>query len=515
MGMNMSIKFKILMTTFVAFFISVVSTIIIVGDQQKKIIDKNQEELFTEKLDSILTILNKYHKELEQTGMAELYSDEAKQNVLTELKNKYYREDNQQVYPFIINGEGMVMLHPILKWGERIENLPFIQHMMNNKDGQMVYHWKNQEKWVKFKYFDGWKWIVSYTIPLEIKYADTIRLRNILVMTMTAITFLAILTISVFLSKKVLKPINAIAEVLNRSSESMLSASSQVSSSSHHLAQSASAQASFLEEISASTEEMASITSQNYENAHKVYQLMKQAGQFLDNANRRMDELTVAMNAISEASQETSKIVKTIDEIAFQTNLLALNAAIEAARAGEAGAGFSIVANEVGNLAKQAADAAKNTAGRIDKILKKIGEGVDIVVKTGQGYSEVTSGMARVESLLNGISQATHEQSQGIEQINTSVGQMDGMVQQNAANAQQSASASEQMNAQFEKLRKMVEKLMEIVNGSGTGIKAAQPVSKKALKRINMQSFPRRAPGTKNSEADPLLPLRGEDLLGA
>ncbi|MCP4646444.1 MAG: methyl-accepting chemotaxis protein, partial [bacterium] len=175
-------------------------------------------------------------------------------------------------------------------------------------------------------------------------------------------------------------------------------------------------------------------------------------------------ELTKSMEEISKASEETSKIVKTIDEIAFQTNLLALNAAVEAARAGEAGAGFAVVADEVRNLAMRAAAAAKDTSALIEGTVKKVGDGATLVEKTNEAFKEVTDSSAKVGALVAEISSASKEQADGISQVTTAVSEMDTVVQQNAA-------GSEELSSQADELSSKVGIMLEIVEGeksSGT-----------------------------------------------
>jgi methyl-accepting chemotaxis protein len=201
-----------------------------------------------------------------------------------------------------------------------------------------------------------------------------------------------------------------------------------------------------------------------------------------------MDDLTHSMQDIAKASEETSKIIKTIDEIAFQTNLLALNAAVEAARAGEAGTGFAVVADEVRNLAMRAADAAKNTANLIAGTVKKVNTGSGLVAKTNQAFAEVSKSTVKVGELVGEIAEASSEQAQGITQINTAVNEVDQVTQQNAASAEESASASEEMNAQAEQMRIFVNGLLALVNGDQKGRAAiAQKESRQRLKKI-MQS---------------------------
>jgi methyl-accepting chemotaxis protein len=281
-----------------------------------------------------------------------------------------------------------------------------------------------------------------------------------------AVSLLGIL-ISFFTAKSLSRLLTEIASGLGDASDQVASAANQVSSSSQSLAEGSSEQAASLEETSSSLEEMASMTAQNSENAGQADSLMKGASQVVGEANRSMKELTESMTDISRASEETQKIVKTIDEISFQTNLLALNAAVEAARAGEAGAGFAVVADEVRNLALRAADAAKNTAVLIEKTAKKITDGSQLVTKTNDAFGRVQQSAAKVGELVAEIAAASKEQAEGIHQVNTAVTEMDRVVQQNAASAEENASASEEMTAQAEQMKAYVGSLVRLVEGTG------------------------------------------------
>jgi methyl-accepting chemotaxis protein len=229
---------------------------------------------------------------------------------------------------------------------------------------------------------------------------------------------------------------------LNRVNESLREMIRDIVTASHSVSEAASQQASSLEETSASLEEMSSMTKLNADHARQADGLMREARQVVSKANASMDSLKQSMEHITEASHETSKIIKTIDEIAFQTNLLALNAAVEAARAGEAGAGFAVVADEVRNLAMRASKAAQNTSGLIEGTVKQIDDGARLVTETDGSFLQVADKMSKSAELVSEIAAASHEQAQGIEQINTAVAEIDKTTQHNAATAENLAQSA-------------------------------------------------------------------------
>ena len=206
------------------------------------------------------------------------------------------------------------------------------------------------------------------------------------------------------------------------------------------LSESASKQAASLEETSSSIEEMASMIKQSANNAAQTNQLMSASQEVIAKANSSITELNRSMKEITAASEQTQKIVKTIDEIAFQTNLLALNAAVEAARAGETGAGFAVVADEVRNLALRAAEAAKSSSEMMHDIVTKVKNGETLVTSTNSAFFQVTDSSEKVVRLMGDIVTATQEQSQGIDQINRAVLEMNQVTQENAASAEELAS---------------------------------------------------------------------------
>jgi len=179
--------------------------------------------------------------------------------------------------------------------------------------------------------------------------------------------------------------------------------------------------------------------------------------------------MAAAIVEVTKTSEETGKIIKTIDGIAFQTNLLALNAAVEAARAGEAGAGFAVVADEVRSLAKRAADAAGSTARLIENTVKVVEKSSLLTEQTRDAFQDNREISMKIGALIEGIAVASQEQAQGIDQISRAVSEMDKVTQQAAANAEESASASEELNSQAEKMKGVMEELFTIIRGTGNG----------------------------------------------
>ncbi|MBO8183791.1 MAG: Cache 3/Cache 2 fusion domain-containing protein [Archaeoglobus sp.] len=261
------------------------------------------------------------------------------------------------------------------------------------------------------------------------------------------------------LKESINKTIGSLNEALAKVADAVdqvNSASNQISSGSQSLAEAANEQASSLEEVSSSLEEMSSMVRQNADNTNQAKAMMTESDRIIQEGKEAIRELEEAIKEIKRSAVETSKIVGTIDEIAFQTNLLALNAAVEAARAGEHGRGFAVVAEEVRNLAQRSAEAAKNTAMLIDESGKNADRGVDTVNRTIEVFDRITERASKVLQIIEEIAAASKEQSEGIEQINTAVGQMNTVVQQNAANSEESASAAEELNSQAQELASMI-----------------------------------------------------------
>ncbi len=277
------------------------------------------------------------------------------------------------------------------------------------------------------------------------------------------------LLISTFLTRSLTAPIKRIIHGLGSGAEQVTAASQQISQAGQQLAEGASQQASSLEETSSSLEEMASMTKQNADNATQANASMEETNKLVHSGLDSMQRMSAAMTAIRNNSEESAKIIKTIDDIAFQTNLLALNAAVEAARAGEAGKGFAVVAQEVRSLAQRSAEAAQSTSELIETSRQNTDEGVKIADEMSANLNAIQESSEKVTVQIREITSASREQSQGIDQVNTAVAEMDKVTQQTASNSEESASAAEELASQAEELNTMVADLIAVVEGAGTG----------------------------------------------
>lgn len=237
-------------------------------------------------------------------------------------------------------------------------------------------------------------------------------------------------------------------KTIRTSSQQVNIGAGQVASGSQILAQGSVEQASSIQQLTAAIELISKKLDTSAHNINDINGKSMRVGEEIELSNSKMDEMMAAMKEISDKSAEISKIIKTIDEIAFQTNILALNAAVEAARAGEAGKGFAVVADEVRNLAGKSAEAAQDTTELIEDTVRAVASGTIIAKETAESMGEVVKETRQVVTSMTEIAKASEEQAAAVKQITLGLDQISSVVQSNSATAEQSAATSEELSGQ-------------------------------------------------------------------
>jgi len=300
---------------------------------------------------------------------------------------------------------------------------------------------------------------------------STVSRATIAIVVFAIVGLLISIGFALYIVKGTNKALKRVASALNGASNNVASAAGEVTSASHSLAEGASQQAASLEETSASIEEIDSQSKRNAELAENARELADDTRSATELGANQMREMSGAMNDIKASSDNIAKIIGTIDAIAFQTNILALNAAVEAARGGEAGAGFAVVAEEVRNLAQRSAQAARETAGKIDDSIKKSAKGVELSTRVSQGLTDIAEKAQRMNGLVNEIATSSKQQTDGLAQVSVAMSSMDKVTQSNASSAEETASSAQELNNQATTLLENVSALMGLVdrgNGAAT-----------------------------------------------
>ncbi|MGD8564641.1 MAG: methyl-accepting chemotaxis protein [Desulfarculaceae bacterium] len=429
-----------------------------------------EKKLKTQHLVETVAGIVEYYQDLEKKG--QLKKDQAQKQAMQALKKLRYEGDQ---YFWINDYNHRMIMHPIQPKldGQDMSGFEdptgkklFVEMVdlcrQNPEGGFIDYYWpkpghSDPVKKISFiKGFPTWEWLIGTGI-----YVDDVSLGQVTYSfgILALLGILLLLFLSMLMARRLNKSLSGVIGGLLRTAHQTASASGQIESASQNLAEGASEQAASLEQTSSSLEEMAAMTQDNADNARKADSLMSETQKVVEQANASMRSLHEAMGQINQASDETAKIIKTIDEIAFQTNLLALNAAVEAARAGEAGAGFAVVADEVRNLAMRAAEAAKNTQELIARNIDNIKNGLNLVTETDETFQHVSQSTEEVAGLLAQIADASGEQAQGIEGVNLATSEMDKITQQVAANAEQTATSSRELSSHSGVLLELVSRL--------------------------------------------------------
>jgi hypothetical protein len=313
--------------------------------------------------------------------------------------------------------------------------------------------------------YPGMNWSILVAIPTKEAFASIYATYRAIIIA-ALLCLVALILTGLFVGRKISQPIRIAAEQLSTVTNEVTSATMTISQSSQSIASGTSELAASIQECSSSLEEISAMTRQNMGNTHHASEIADVVKTKMLTASDQTNRMDQAMVEIKCASDQSSKIIKTIDEIAFQTNLLALNAAVEAARAGEAGKGFAVVAEEVRNLAIRAAEAAKNTGALIEDNVSRVNNGTIIVSGLKTSLQETIVDTAKLAHLTQEVAEASREQTEGISQTSKAIEQMSSVTQQNASGAEESASASEEAAEQARKLQENVCRLAQLVNGN-------------------------------------------------
>jgi methyl-accepting chemotaxis protein/methyl-accepting chemotaxis protein-1 (serine sensor receptor) len=317
--------------------------------------------------------------------------------------------------------------------------------------------------------------------------------------------------------RQVKASLTAVSARLRAGSEHLLASAGQASSTGRSLSKGATEQAAALEETSASMEEMASMTRNNADSSRQAAELMAAVQHQVSRSNALLTEMVGSMQHIKQSSARVSKIIKTIDEIAFQTNILALNAAVEAARAGEAGMGFAVVADEVRSLAQRAARAAHDTEALIDDASASAAQGAAKVQQVADAIAEFTASVVKVRGIADEVNEASRQQALGIDQVTQAIVQMEHRTQLTAATAEESAAASEDLDAQARSAMQLVRELEAMIGRTqADGLPSPADVAPRA-QPARVVPLPRRAAPSHGDEPDPApeeATLRGTGTFG-
>jgi len=408
-------------------------------------------------------------------------------------------------YMIDITGEnsGAIVYHKdeeLVENGQLLSNLsesliPVTEQILTEETGQANYKYNGDKKVIQFQHIENWALIITAN-ESDLKATST-EIRNITTITVLISVILSTIVSYFLVSKIITKPlsvletameiagngdlnvsldvsskdeighlsrsflkmINAFKDVLstiNSASEQVSAGSSQLSGSSMALSQGATEQASAIEELTATMAEISSKTEKNAEHANGAKGIVDSVKSGVETSNSQMNEMLSSMEDINQSSNNISKIIKVIDDIAFQTNILALNAAVEAARAGQHGKGFAVVAEEVRNLASQSADAAKETTLLIEGSIKKVKAGTVIANNTADSLKEIVEQIDITTNLVSDIAIASTEQSAGVNQVNQGIVQISAVVHTTSATAQETAAASEELSSQAAMLQSKV-----------------------------------------------------------
>ncbi|MFP4306575.1 MAG: methyl-accepting chemotaxis protein [Desulfococcaceae bacterium] len=389
-------------------------------------------------------------------------------------------------YSFMTDKNGGMIAHPEADFQLRlnIREEPGLEEladrMLASESGLATYRLRDAERVAAFAPVKSQGWSVAAT-----QNADEFRtvLSDVLNFNWGAMAvFLLLSAIAVrFFAARVAVSIRRAVGELHESSQQVQRAAAKMSETNEDIADGAARQAVTIQQTASSLEEISAIASQNAKNAGAGNALKGEVYEVVDGADESIGELNAVAQSALDVGLRTSQIVKTIDEIAFQTNLLSLNAAVEAARAGEAGAGFSVVAEEVRKLAGRAGEAARSTSALVDENMRRLETMAERSETVRSRFGGVSQKVRDMGNLMEEVAEASREQAKGVEQLRRAAVEIDAVVQLNAAKAQESAGVSETVNGQSRRMAKIAGELTALVEGSRNGAKPPRKTNRESV----------------------------------
>jgi len=451
----------------------------------------------------------------------------------------------QTGYVYVLDSKGNYVISKDGKRdGENIlgakdaNGVPFIQEVCEKAvqlEGRSIaeqyYPWKNKGeekarmKVARIMYYEPWDWVIGVGSYLEEfqaaenKVADTSRQNLWFMSIISLLTIVFTAVVWYWMARSISGRFSRVSDNLQQASTILTEAAAEVADSGEGLANGANGQAASIQEISASLEELSAMTQQNAENSVQSDEAAEAAYTATTQGVEAMQRMSGAIGLIKQSSDETARILKSIDEIAFQTNLLALNAAVEAARAGDAGKGFAVVAEEVRNLAQRSAESARNTATLIKESQSNADLGVQSATEMGQFLEEIDGHITTVKGLVSEVATASREQATGITEIGKGVTQLESVTQSNAATAEESAAAGQSLSSQAQGVQQAIVDLRGIVHGVRSEGFAPSPAATGPRRVASPAPAPRKpaplqeTPVEQNRIADQVLELDDEELI--
>lgn len=376
---------------------------------------------------------------------------------------------------YVFDNNGMVIAHPdkekIMK--VNVKDKSFGKEIITKKEGVFQYVHNGAKMRAGFKKDTDLGWTVVSIASIDELHVPVWQLARTN-LAITAIIVILCAAVIFILARKISRPVNEITSSLNQIAQNVSELSNQTSVSSEQLADGASAQVSSIEEISASLEDLTITAKHNADNAHESNRLSSEVYKTTAAGLESMDSFMQAMEGINQSNREVEQVAKAIEEIAFQTNLLALSAAVEAARSGKAGKGFKVVSEEIRNLAQRASEQARSASKLIVESKNKTKYGNKQAEETNDVLKTILDCSEKVADLINRISLASKEQSQGISQISTTVSGMAEVVQQNSESSEEFASASRSLFSQAINMKSLVNSLLDMVTSGQEDLKGFQ-----------------------------------------